>query len=94
MIDKNELLKLSELSKLYINDNETDTYLKELNEMLDFLKNMGDDGVSDIKVRTFCDLREDNVIKSYDFETVSKNTKNKNDNYFYLSEGESIWHLL
>ena len=90
MIDKNELKKLSELSKFYINDDEKDIYLKEINDMLFFLENL--EKSDDIKNENHysADLREDNVSPGFDFETISKNTKNKKDNYFYVKMRESI----
>lgn len=90
MIDKNELKKLSELSKLYINDDEKDIYLKEINDMLFFLENL--EKCDDIKNENHysVDLREDNVSQGFDFETISKNTNNIKDNYFYVKMRESI----
>lgn len=91
-LTKTDLLHLMNLSKLQMNDNELVEIEKQLNETLDYFKNLSDLDTSAISEATYTTtatnvFRDDSIDENrlLDQEVVFKNAKKRKNNFFVVS---------
>lgn len=85
---KEELENVAILSKLEIKDDEIDEILKDMQNIIKFTDGINKAQTKDLN-HDFSNslqnvLREDVIIKSYEQEEILKNSKTKEDGFFYL----------
>lgn len=84
MITKDQLKRLSKLSKIELTENEFETYTEQIEKIIKYLDKLDeisfkeDELSSSISLTKLSDLREDNIIEpSIKIERVSKHLKDK-----------------
>ncbi len=89
MIDKKEITKLAELSKINLTEEEKSSYEKELNKLLDEVEGMTKVDTEDVEITYNVNdmknsLRNEEVWESLPREEVLKNTSEKQYGYFKI----------
>ena len=86
-IDKDTLNKIAHLSRLDINENDTDKILKDMNNIVAFVEKLNEvntDGVEPLTTMSheINALREDEVKPHLSHERALKNAPKKDEDYF------------
>ena len=86
-IDTETVLKIARLSRIKINEGESDDIQKDLNRIVEFVKKLGEIDIDRIDEFNFGktnieDMRKDNVTIYDNTHDILKNTKNKNQDFF------------
>ena len=86
-IDTETVLKIARLSRIKINESESANIQKDLNRIVEFVKNLGEidiDGIDEFNFgkTNLEDMRKDSVTIYDNTGDILKNTKNKNQNFF------------
>ncbi|HLD26604.1 MAG TPA: Asp-tRNA(Asn)/Glu-tRNA(Gln) amidotransferase subunit GatC [Patescibacteria group bacterium] len=91
-LTKKEVVHLSHLAQLQLNDEELEKYKKQLSETLEYVNNLNEivdgknDGHSEIREENvfFEDIFSDKRVLTQD--QALSNTQNKKDNYFLVDK--------
>ena len=86
-IDTETVLKIARLSRIRINEGESDDIQEDLNRIVEFVKKLGEIDIDRIDEFNFGktnieDMRKDHVTIYDNTNDVLKNTKNKNQDFF------------
>ena len=86
-IDTETVLKIARLSRIKINEGESVDIQKDLNRIVEFVKKLGEidiDGMDEFNFgkTNIEDMRKDSVTIYDNTDTILKNTKNKNQDFF------------
>ena len=86
-IDTETVLKIARLSRIKINEGESDEIQKDLNRIVEFVKKLGEidiDGIDEFNFgkTNIEDMRKDKVTIYDNTDDILKNTKNKNQDFF------------
>jgi len=89
MLTKEELRKLEQLSKIKLQDNELDKFNNQLNEILEYMKELDELDLTGIEplsnpLGTVNFFRKDEVKKWFDIEDTLKNAPQQEDNFFVV----------
>lgn len=87
MISKEELRKLEKLAKLKFQDNEIEKFSAQLNDILEYMKELDELDLSSIEplsnpLGNVNFFRPDKVEKNFQIEEILKNAPDRDDNYF------------
>ena len=90
MISRDEMLNLANLSKLYLNEDEIEDAMKEMDGMIDFanqINEMSLDSDENPNINGLSNsLRDDEVIESYPQDKIFENVDGGKDGYFYIKK--------
>ena len=86
-IDTETVLKIASLSRIKITDSESSSIQKDLNRIVELVKQLGEidvDGVSEFNFgKTHLkDMRQDSFTHNDNTDDILKNTKSKNQDFF------------
>ncbi len=93
MITKNEIINITNLSKLYLTQDELDDFLSEMTGMIKFVdqldnisntNNLENNNISLNNIKNA--WREDIIHESYKREKIFQNVNNGKDGFFYLEK--------
>ena len=89
MIDKKEVLKISKLSRLSIEDEKIDSFIKNFSEIIDYI-NLLDDA-DDTKISNEDEMeeysvRDDSKIEKLSVDEVVKNSGKVENNFFAVAK--------
>ena len=85
MIDKKEVLKISKLSRLSIEDEKIDSFIKNFSEIIDYinlLDNADDTKISNEDEMEEYSVRDDSKIEKLSVDEVVKNSGKVENNFF------------
>ena len=89
MIDKKEVLKISKLSRLSIEDEKIDSFIKNFSEIIDYinlLDNADDTKISNEDVMEEYSVRDDSKIEKLSVDEVVKNSGKVENNFFAVAK--------
>ncbi len=85
---RKDIMKIANLAKLEIKEEELDFYLKEMQTMIDFAEVVctaqTDVNADNIKALDFKNMRADEVTESFDRSEIIGNAKDCEDGFFKL----------
>ena len=86
-IDTETVLKIARLSRIKINESESDDIQKDLNRIVEFVKKLSEFDVDGSDEFSFGktnieDMRKDSVTIYDNTDDILQNTKNKNQDFF------------
>ena len=86
-IDTETVLKIARLSRIKINEGESADIQKDLNRIVEFVKKLGEidiDGIDEFNFgkTNIEDMRKDSVTIYDNTDTILKNTKTKNQDFY------------
>ena len=86
-IDTETVLKIARLSRIKITDSESADIQKDLNRIVEFVKKLSEidvDGIGEFNFgKTYLkDMRQDSFIINDNTDSILKNTKSKNQDFF------------
>ncbi|MGC8501505.1 Asp-tRNA(Asn)/Glu-tRNA(Gln) amidotransferase subunit GatC [Desulfurella sp.] len=87
MISKEELKKLEKLAKLKFQDKEIEKFSSQLNDILEYMKEIDELNLSNIEplsnpLGNVNFFRQDRVEKNFQVEDILKNAPDRDNNYF------------
>ena len=89
MIDKKEVLKISKLSRLSIEDEKIDSFIKNFSEIIDYinlLDNADDTKISNEDQMEEYSVRDDSKIEKLSVDEVVKNSGKVENNFFAVTK--------
>lgn len=90
MISRDEMLNLANLSKLYLNEDEIEDAMKEMDGMIDFANQINEMSLDSDETPNINglsnSLRDDEVIESYPQGKILENVDGGKDGYFYIKK--------
>lgn len=89
MIDKKEVLKISKLSRLSIEDEKIDSFIKNFSEIIDYinlLDNADDTKISNEDEMEEYSVRDDSKIEKLSVDEVVKNSGKVENNFFAVTK--------
>ncbi|MFL2641371.1 MAG: Asp-tRNA(Asn)/Glu-tRNA(Gln) amidotransferase subunit GatC [Thermodesulfobacteriota bacterium] len=89
MIDKKEVLKISKLSRLSIEDEKIDSFIKNFSEIIDYinlLDNADDTNISNEDEMQEYSVRDDSKIEKLSVDEVVKNSGKVENNFFAVTK--------
>ena len=89
MIDKKEVLKISKLSRLSIEDEKIDRFIKNFSEIIDYinlLDNADDTKISNEDEMEEYSVRDDSKIEKLSVDEVVKNSGKVENNFFAVAK--------
>ncbi len=89
MIDKKEVLKISKLSRLSIEDEKIDSFIKNFSEIIDYinlLDNADDTKISNEDEMEEYSIRDDSKIEKLSVDEVVKNSGKVENNFFAVAK--------
>ena len=89
MIDKKEVLKISKLSRLSIEDEKIDSFIKNFSEIIDYinlLDNADDTSISNEDDMQEYSVRDDSKIEKLSVDEVVKNSGKVENNFFAVTK--------
>ena len=89
MIDKKEVLKISKLSRLSIEDEKIDSFIKNFSEIIDYinlLDNADDTIISNEDDMQEYSVRDDSKIEKLSVDEVVKNSGKVENNFFAVTK--------
>ena len=89
MIDKKEVLKISKLSRLSIEDEKIDSFIKNFSEIIDYinlLDNADDTKISNEDEIEEYSVRDDSKIEKLSVDEVVKNSGKVENNFFAVTK--------
>ena len=89
MIDKKEVLKISKLSRLSIEDKKIDSFIKNFSEIIDYidlLDNADDTNISNEDEMQEYSVRDDSKIEKLSVDEVVKNSGKVENNFFAVTK--------
>ncbi len=86
-IDTETVFKIARLSRIRIDEDESDDIQKDLNRIVEFVKKLGEidiDGIDEFNFgkTNIEDMRKDSVTIYNNTNEILKNTRNKNQDFF------------
>lgn len=89
MISKDELRKLEKLAKLKLKENEIEQFNSQLNDILEYMKELDEIDLSNIdpmlnSLSSVNFFREDKIEKTFGIEEILKNAPLAYDRYFIV----------
>ncbi len=89
MISKEELKKLEKLSKLKFQDNDLEKFNSQLNDILEYMKELDELDLTNVEslsnpLGRYNFFREDIANKSFDIEEIIKNAPQQYDRFFVV----------
>ena len=89
MIDKKEVLKISKLSRLSIEDEKIDSFIKNFSEIIDYINLL--DKADDTKISNEDEMeeysvRDDSKIEKLSVDEVVKNSGKVENNFFAVTK--------
>ena len=89
MIDKKEVLKISKLSRLSIEDEKIDSFIKNFSEIIDYINLL--DKADDTKISNEDEMeeysvRDDSKIEKLSVDEVVKNSGKVENNFFAVAK--------
>tara|TARA_B100001996_G_scaffold340008_1_gene293328 strand:+ start:1832 stop:2113 length:282 start_codon:yes stop_codon:yes gene_type:complete len=89
MIDKKEVLKISKLSRLSIEDKKVDSFIKNFSEIIEYINLLEEANVSksddSLKVDDYS-VRDDSVVEKLEVGDVVKNSAKVENNFFAVKK--------
>ncbi|NSW88983.1 Asp-tRNA(Asn)/Glu-tRNA(Gln) amidotransferase subunit GatC [bacterium] len=89
MIDKKEVIKISKLSRLSIEDKKVDSFIKNFSEIIQYINLLEEANVpkrnDNLKVEDYS-VRDDSVIEKLEVEDVVKNSAKVENNFFAVKK--------
>ena len=88
-IKKEEVLKISSLSRLSIKDNEIDSFMNNFSEIIEYINLLGSANDPEVKVDEVVEeysIRDDTKIVKLNVKDVVKNSNNVENNFFTVSK--------
>tara|TARA_Y100000996_G_C22034232_1_gene442195 strand:+ start:110 stop:394 length:285 start_codon:yes stop_codon:yes gene_type:complete len=89
MIDKKEVLKISKLSRLSIEDEKIDSFIKNFSEIIEYinlLDNADDTNISNEDEMQEYSVRDDSKIEKLSVDEVVKNSGKVENNFFAVTK--------
>ena len=89
MIDKKEVLKISKLSRLSIEDKKIDSFIKNFSEIIEYinlLDNADDTNISNEDEMQEYSVRDDSKIEKLSVDEVVKNSGKVENNFFAVTK--------
>ena len=89
MIDKKEVLKISKLSRLSIEDEKIDSFIKNFSEIIEYinlLDNADDTNISNEDDMQEYSVRDDSKIEKLSVDEVVKNSGKVENNFFAVTK--------
>ena len=89
MIDKKEVLKISKLSRVSIEDEKIDSFIKNFSEIIDYinlLDNADDTKISNEDEMEEYSVRDDSKIEKLSVDEVVKNSGKVENNFFAVAK--------
>ena len=87
-IKKEEVLKISSLSRLSIKDNEIDSFMNNFSEIIEYINLLGSANDPEVKIDEVVEeysIRDDTKIVKLNVKDVVKNSNNVENNFFTVS---------
>ncbi len=88
MVTREEIMKISVLSKLFVADDEIDKLTEDMSEIISFadtINNAADEGVEFDNINNLSNVfRDDEVKPSFDREKILSNAKDSEDGCFLV----------
>ena len=93
MITKKDVINISNLSKLYLDDSEIETSMKDMSSMVEFVSQINSVEVpSEFCQNEINDLSNafhvDEVVESFPREEILKNAHGGKDGFFYVEKSK------
>ena len=89
MVEKKEVLKISKLSRLLIEENKIDSFLKNFSEIIEYINLLDQADTTEIskdeKIVEYS-FRDDSVIEKLKVEDVVKNSAKVENNFFAVTK--------
>ena len=88
MLKKEDILHIAHLAKLSLNDNECNSYQKDLNEIIEFASKISDLTEADVQEH-FCEseaLREDLVNREFERKDMLSNASQSENGFISVSK--------
>jgi aspartyl/glutamyl-tRNA(Asn/Gln) amidotransferase C subunit len=88
-IKKEEVLKISSLSRLSIKDDEIDSFMENFSEIIEYINLLGSAGDPEVEIEEVVEeysIRDDTKIVKLNVEEVVKNSNNVENNFFAVSK--------
>tara|TARA_B100000676_G_scaffold313004_1_gene390591 strand:- start:1751 stop:2032 length:282 start_codon:yes stop_codon:yes gene_type:complete len=89
MIDKKEVIKISKLSRLSIEDKKVDSFIKNFSEIIQYINLLEEANVpkrnDNLKVEDYS-VRDDSVVEKLEVEDVVKNSAKVENNFFAVKK--------
>ena len=89
MIEKKEVLKISKLSRLSIEESKIDSFLKNFSEIIEYINLLDQADTTEISKDEKIDeysVRDDSVIEKLKVEDVVKNSAKVENNFFAVTK--------
>jgi len=88
MVDKEEIMKIAILSKLFVAEDEIEQLTEDMSRIISFadtINNASDEGVDFDNINNLSNvLREDEVVPSYSREKILANAKDSDEGCFLV----------
>ena len=88
-INKKEVLKISELSRLSIPDNKIDNFIENFSDIIEYIDLLSSAGVTDLVPQDSIEdyaIRDDSKIEKLQVEDVVKNSSKVENNFFAVTK--------
>ena len=88
-INKKEVLKISELSRLSIPDNKIDNFIENFSDIIEYIDLLSSAGVTDLVPEDSIEdyaIRDDSKIEKLKVEDVVKNSSKVENNFFAVTK--------
>ncbi|MBT3445240.1 Asp-tRNA(Asn)/Glu-tRNA(Gln) amidotransferase subunit GatC [bacterium] len=88
-INKKEVLKISELSRLSIPDNKIDNFIENFSDIIEYIDLLSSAGVTDLVPEDSIEdyaIRDDSKIEKLQVEDVVKNSSKVENNFFAVTK--------
>ena len=88
-INKKEVLKISELSRLSIPDNKIDNFIENFSDIIEYIDLLSSAGVTDLVPEDSIEdyaIRDDSKIQKLQVEDVVKNSSKVENNFFAVTK--------
>ncbi len=90
MVTKEEVLKIANLSKIFVDEKDLDKITEEMSNIIAFADQINDVLESDIDIpdidESFNVFREDEVKESFDRDLILKNVDGGEDGFFFIKK--------
>ena len=89
MIEKKEVIKISKLSRLSIEDDKVESFIKNFSEIIEYInlleKAQVDENISETKINEYS-TRDDSEVNKLTVEDVLKNSSSVENNFFAVTK--------
>lgn len=88
MVTKEDVINVARLSKLFVDENELESLVKDMSDIVNFADEINKAGLTDTKFDNISGLsnvsRDDIVKESFDRELILKNAGGGRNGFFYI----------